>query len=333
MSQDCEFCKTIVSSKYILKTHLLTNKKCLSIRNLLMKTNFNCKGCDLYTKDKQKLDNHLEICKPYQILIIKQEFAKEINELTSIIKKKDEKIEQLEKNDYKVLYELEKIKNTTEREEYIKLNVRYDELEKQYEKTITKLEMKITQCDSFIQTLAREGAIKPTTTNNTVNNTIRNQLSPTYTLDKLENKRVEETMRKHYTEHDFFGGQKRLANFFFEKVIKTPDDKMLICCTDMSRKKFKILDLRGNLKEDIEARLLCDKLKVPTQMITKEIYDKVIDRIDEERERLSSDDKSRREKLLDDTFRAQQIYIDNMNFDDLNYNQDFMHELCVLLNV
>jgi hypothetical protein len=98
-------------------------------------------------------------------------------------------------------------------------------------------------------------------------------------LDNLENKQIEKTMRDNYTEHDFFGGQKRLANFFFEKVIKTPDDKMLICCTDTSRKKFKILDLRGNLKEDIEARQLCEKLKVPTQMITKEIYDKVIIRV------------------------------------------------------
>jgi len=68
-------------------------------------------------------------------------------------------------------------------------------------------------------------------------------------------------------------------------------------------------------------------------MITKEIYDKVIERIDAERERLSSDDRSRREKLLDDSMRAQQVYMDNLNFDDLNYNQDFMHELCVLLNV
>ena len=193
--------------------------------------------------------------------------------------------------------------------------------------------MKISQCDSFIQKLALEGASKPTTTNNTVNNTIRNHLSPTYTLDKLENTQLEKTMRDNYTEHDFFGGQKRLANFFFEKVIKTPDDKMLICCTDTTRKKFKILDLRGNLKEDIEARQLCEKLKVPTQMITKEIYDKVIDRIDVERDRLSCDDRSRREKLLDDTMRAQQLYIDNLNFDDINYNQDFMHELCVLLNV
>jgi hypothetical protein len=31
--------------------------------------------------------------------------------------------------------------------------------------------------------------------------------------------------------------------------------------------------------------------------------------------------------------RAQQYYIDNMNFDDINYNGDFIKELCVLLNV
>lgn len=108
---------------------------------------------------------------------------------------------------------------------------------------------------------------------------------------------------------------------------------MLICCSDISRKKFKILDVNGNMREDIEARLLCQKLKVPIQAITKEIYDKVIDKIDQEKERLSSDDRLRREKLLDDTMRAQQVFIDNMNFDDLNYNQDFMHELCILLNV
>lgn len=84
---------------------------------------------------------------------------------------------------------------------------------------------------------------------------------------------------------------------------------MLICCTDTSRKKFKILDLSGNMKEDIEARILCDKLKVPTQLITKEIYDKVIERIDTERKRLSSDDQSRRQKLLDDTMRAQKFIL------------------------
>ena len=224
-------------------------------------------------------------------------------------------------------------KKSIEHDEYTKLKVSYDILEKQHEKTITKLELKIAQCDAFIQTLAREGSNKVTTTNNTVNNTIRNQLSSTYTVDNLEPKQLEDTMRQHYTESDFFGGQKRLAGFWVDHVIKTPDDKMMVCCTDVSRKKFKILDVQGNLKEDIEARLLCKKLKVPVKMITKEIYDTVIERIEKERDRLSSDDRSRREKLLDDSMRAQQMYMDNLNFDDLNYNQDFMHELCVLLNV
>ena len=224
-------------------------------------------------------------------------------------------------------------KKSIDHDEYTKLKVSYDILEKQHEKTITKLELKIAQCDAFIQTLAREGSNKVTTTNNTVNNTIRNQLSSTYTVDNLEPKQLEDTMRQHYTESDFFGGQKRLAGFCVDRVIKTPDNKMMVCCTDMARKKFKILDVQGNLKEDIEARLLCKKLKVPVKMITKEIYDTVIERIEKERDRLSSDDRSRREKLLDDSMRAQQMYMDNLNFDDLNYNQDFMHELCVLLNV
>jgi hypothetical protein len=232
----------------------------------------------------------------------------------------------------KVRYE-ELEKSTVDHDNYLTLKVRYEELEKQHDKTITKLELKISQCDAFIQTLAREGSNKVTTTNNTVNNTIRNHLSSTYTVEGLEPKQLEDTMRQHYTESDFFGGQKRLADFWVDHVIKTPDNKMMVCCTDVSRKKFKILDIQGNLKEDIEARLLCKKLKVPVKMVTKEIYDTVIERIEAERDRLSSDDRSRREKLLDDSMRAQQMYMDNLNFDDLNYNQDFMHELCVLLNV
>jgi hypothetical protein len=116
-------------------------------------------------------------------------------------------------------------------------------------------------------------------------------------------------------------------------VIRTPDEKMMICCTDTSRKKFKILDMKGNLKEDIEARVLCEKIKAPTSIVTKEMYEKITNRIDEERKRLSDDDQSRKFKLIDDSMRAQQYYIDNMNFDDINYNGDFIKELCVLLNV
>ena len=358
----CEHCSITVKSKYILKTHLVSNKTCLKLRGIELGNSFVCKGCSTTFINKTNMKNHMETCKKNILLKSNEEYdlklktvnddyglkietikdecglkLKTVNDDCDLkINKNSITIKDLQKTNEQnsiIIKDLQKIieKNTID---HIKLQVRYEELEKQHEKTISKLELKIAQCDSFIQTLAREGSNKvTTTTNNTVNNTIRNQLSSTYIVDNLEPKQLEDTMRQHYTESDFFGGQKRLAGVCVEKVIKTPDGKMMICCTDTARKKFKILDVQGNLKEDIEARLLCKKLKVPIQMITKEIYDKVNYRIDIERDRLSSDDRSRREKLLDDSMRAQQFYIDNLNFDDLNYNQDFMHELCVLLNV
>jgi hypothetical protein len=79
---------------------------------------------------------------------------------------------------------------------YDELKIRYDELSKQHEKTSDKLDLKISQCDTFIQNLAREGSNKPTTTNNTINNTIRNHLSPTFTIDKLEEKKLEEKVEE-----------------------------------------------------------------------------------------------------------------------------------------
>ena len=347
----CQYCSTIFKNSTTLKTHLKTSKKCLKKRGLPIESKFTCNGCNHVFMTKLNINVHQESCIDFIVMKSIHEFK---NENENLIKQNETNklyISDLEKkvldrdkqliNYQNSTNEFEKfikdLQNTIEKtkvdyDNYLTLKVRYEDLEKRHEKTINKLELKISQCDSFIQTLAREGSNKVTTTHNTINN-IRSQLSSTYTIDNLEPKQLEDTMRQHYTENDFFGGQKRLAGVCVEKVIKTPDGKMMICCSDMARKKFKILDVQGNLKEDIEARLLCKKLKVPIQMITKEIYDKVIERIDVERERLSTDDRSRREKLLDDSMRAQQIYMENINFDDLNYNQEFMHELCVLLNV
>jgi hypothetical protein len=69
----CEICKAVLSSKYILKTHLETNKACLAKRNITLKTNFMCDGCNLFTLDKTKLATHHEICKQYQRLLITRE--------------------------------------------------------------------------------------------------------------------------------------------------------------------------------------------------------------------------------------------------------------------
>jgi hypothetical protein len=295
---ECEFCKKEFSTKPNLIYHQKNTKYCLDLQGK-KNIQFKCEYCDKIFTCQQRLNEHiLKVCKLKNKINFEKEIKK-IQEDFSLYKKQ----EKLRLKDKEKQFE----QKINEKNEYI-----------------LKLEAKIEKFENTIANIANV----PKTVNN-----IRNQLSTNYTLENLEPKKLEETLREYYTERDFFNGQKGLANCCVEKIVKTPDGKMLICCSDISRKKFKILDVNGNMREDIEARLLCQKLKVPIQAITKEIYDKVIDRINTECNRLSHDDSSKREKLLDDTMRAQQVFIDNMNFDDLNYNQDFMHELCILLNV
>ena len=57
----CEFCNSVLSSKYILKVHLVNNKACLSIRNMDFKTKHLCKGCNNYYTCAQKLSVHHDI--------------------------------------------------------------------------------------------------------------------------------------------------------------------------------------------------------------------------------------------------------------------------------
>jgi len=306
---ECEYCHLSLKSKYTLKSHLTNNKSCLKKRDLVIETKFICIVCKSTFINNKSLNNHVKNCKVYkQHFIHQNELKEKENEYQHILKEKENEyqytLKEKEKEYQYTLKEKEKEYQHTLKEkdnkyqdlylEYTKLQVRYEDLIKEYNHTITKLENKINQCDQFIQKLAQDGCNKPSVS--TVNH-----LSPTYTLDNLKTNEVENTLREYYTENDFYGGQKRLANFIYEKVIKTPDDKFLICCTDTSRKKFKIIDSRGNLKEDIDARILCDKLKVPTHLIIKEIYAKVLERIDIEKARLTENDSSRKSKLIDES--------------------------------
>ena len=85
LRETCQFCDTCVKDKYTLKTHLLKNKKCLKIRGLSLDTKFVCKGCKHIFPNNINLIIHIEGCKDYIILKVKeeckQEYKEEINKL------------------------------------------------------------------------------------------------------------------------------------------------------------------------------------------------------------------------------------------------------------
>ena len=140
-------------------------------------------------------------------------------------------------------------------------------------------------------------------------------------------------MRRTYTERDFKQGQKGLAEYLYKNIFKTPDEKLMIACCDTSRKKFKILDIRGNIKEDIHAHFLCEKLKVPVKTISTEIYNKIQYNISQKQKKISSDERANHDKLIMDLQKTGETFIEVFNFDAHESNGDFINELCVLLNI
>ena len=345
----CTYCNSTFKNKTVLKTHLNTNKKCLELRGLSLKTNFICDGCNTMYISLKHLSIHQESCKEYQQFIINEKHQKELKE-----KLKEQElyyIEKLRKQDLENNKKLKEVKDIHEKELHEKeleykeklikqeeklkeTQTKYDYLQQQYNEVKEECKVRQNKYESVLERLALDAVNKPvstTTNNNTVNN-IRNVLSSTYTLEKLDEKELIEDMRKNYTENQFKKGQKGLAEYLYKNKLKTPDDKLMICCSDKSRKKFKILDSLGNIKEDIEARFLCEKIKGPVRVVSTEIFEKIQDDISRQ-QNVDNISDSQQTKLLNDMEKVGEDYINIYKFDEHESNGEFINELSVLLHI
>jgi len=175
--------------------------------------------------------------------------------------------------------------------------------------------------------MTKDAINRPTT--QTVNN-IRNNLSMTYTLDVIKEDDLIDLFRENLTEKVFMSGQKGLAKLCTDKIINTRDSKKLMCCTDISRKKFKYMDKSGNMNEDVEARDFVDKVTRPIKEAGKQVYDTMISSINDERDKVKEDEYGKKERLIDKSFLVMNRYKDIINIDDPKYNVEFTNELAIL---
>jgi hypothetical protein len=324
----CEFCKSIVSSKYILKTHLATNKTCLGLRNLELKTEFMCKACNLFTLDNQKLATHHEICKPYQRLIIKEEttekYQQELKDLENKYQKEMTEMEHQYEN--KILLLENKLEHVNQSKTTKEIDMKYN-----YEKIIKDLQSQNDKLLETLQKLASQAIDKPTTnTTNNVTNNIKNNFSDTYFLDTIKAEDVKMKCQNYLTEQVFLEGQRGIAQLCTDHVIKTKDKKALMLCTDVSRKKFKYIDEQGNIKEDYEARTFVQKVSKPIKDASRIVYDSILFDVKSEKETLEDDDYSRKAYLNSKELKTIDCYVQITHFDDPDNNQEFKNELAIL---
>jgi hypothetical protein len=135
------------------------------------------------------------------------------------------------------------------------------------------------------------------------------------------------------TEDIFWEGQKGLAKMCVESIIKTPDNKMMLCCTDISRGKFKLFDVKGNLKEDIDARLFTNRVGKFIKIVGNEIREAIQESIDTKSSMLVEKNGSEKDQLLKKMEQLGYSLFDVFNVDDHERNKVFRNELATLSSV
>lgn len=313
----CEFCKKSFKTSSSLLYHKEKTKYCLKIQGKNIETieNHKCDNCSKCFLSKYILQQHLESCN----------------------KKYEQKTKDTELEKYKYLLE-EKNK------ELYRFKIKF-------EKDIEKLKLLLSERDDQIKDLKNQNSIlltniydiakqpkSNTTTTNTNttnikgNQNINNILSDYKTYEENTNHdRIISIARNSDMEKYFWNGQKGIANFCVDHIAKTYDGKMIICCTDPSRKRFKYMNEKNEIGEDIDARNFTKKISEPIKEVCEEVYDRIQKNIEEQ---MNSDQKEYDSSFLQ-TKRgiAMEKYIEIKNINDNQNNSEYKKEISILLNI
>ena len=270
------------------------DKLCISIR------------CDYKTHKNSDLQKHVKSCKFVEIDNIIKTIHIENEMMLSI---KDERIKQLE-------YSLQEKDKEIER------------MEKEQERLASLFEKAIT---------------KPAVMNNTTNNTTttirgsNNNLQSFLASPELYEKQVDPERIKSINQSDverhFWLGQKGIARFCVDHIVNTTDEdgnsKMLLCCTDSSRKRFKYVDADNHVVDDIEARHFIDTVSAPIVTVCRKVYDNVVKKIEDDMK--ETKDAFDLNLLENKTNIAQQKFLEINNIGDHNRNSEYKNEMSILL--
>ena len=317
----CSYCKSIFQHKYSLKTHLATNKACLKIRGVEMNNQWQCKGCSIILSFNSQLLAHQEICKDF----IKKEYDDKIDKLNEECKRLEEE-NKIDKDKIKTL----ELKNTEMFQTVKQQELKIIDMKYNYEKIIKDIQSQNDKLLENLQKLASQAIDRPTTTTNNNLTTIKNHFSDKYFLEAIKAEDVKMKCQNYLTEQVFLEGQRGIAQLCTEHVIKTKDNKALMLCTDVSRKKFKYMDEQGNIKEDYDARTFTNKVSKPIKDASRIVYDSILFDVKSEKENLEEDDYSRKAYLNSKELKTIDCFVQITHFDDPENNGEFKNELAIL---
>jgi len=302
------------------------------IRGLQLNTKYICKGCDTMFSIVANLNVHQESCREFMILKLNCEHEEKIKTLRDEhekYKKDQEKIIEDFREEISTL-KIEQSKTISVLKETHEKNISELKQAKENEKLFFQQQLERTHksYENITNNIAKEAINKPSTTNNTVN--IRNILSSKHTIDDLLHDDLILVFKKNLTEDVLLGGQTAIAKICSENIVQTNDNKMMICCTDVSRDKFKYMDSTGNIKEDFHARYFTNKIIKPLEEVGQKVYDTAILTIAEQKSELGPIEYSKKDSLNAKEHRLAISLMELRSIDLPEHNSKFMNEFSIL---
>ena len=251
---ECKFCNNIFTNKYSLQNHQKRTKYCLLIQETvnkdIKKDLYECEACLLQMdpKIRKRHDNNCKLLSEYTIIQEEEDMRKiieqrnnEILKLKEIIRNKDIKI-----------YDLIKEK---EKNEILQENIKLQTSNDIYKDIFS-------HSRDTIDDIAKNAKPVKIETNNIIN------MTPLDINEEKFGDKIDEL----FTKNHLLDGQKGVARFAVDNLLKDNNGNLTYRCTDPSRQIFRFRALDGDMVKDVKAKKLTssiiDKLKIKSSKIT-----------------------------------------------------------------
>jgi hypothetical protein len=343
-----KLCAKNFSTKYTLQSHIQKIHNKPSEDQL---TQCSSERCDYSSHKRHDVMRHVEKC---QYVMIDREVAlerqkwqvylSEQNEkwqseyqvaLTTLEREKNQQIANLEREKNQQIATLEKEKNhyisSLEREKH---QLRESLAGAQSENGSLKSQLLVFQ-DMVKDVVNRPAAViqHNEIANNTTHNSIKvtNYLTDFKTYaERTDPDFIRKAARENMIQF-FMDGQNGLAQFVVRYIIRC-GKKLIICCSDSARKKFRFLNPDGVLQDDVEAKMLTSKLSVPIKQVAHEVYDIICENLEAQKQ-AKIDQKAGFLEIdfLDRKIEFAHTQLWKIRDFDTDKNSEFLNELAALL--
>jgi len=239
---NCEHCNTIFKTKSALNYHKNNAKYCLTIQKeknetvvvVVKEKKFKCEYCEKVLSNKQNLLYHINCC-----------YKKKDKELNELKERSEKELNELKERSDRELIEKDKI--------IVKANTQienYKDQEENYKEQIKCLQDKLDR-------IANKAIDRPTTS---VSNTTNNNLNITTSMDFDNYETLKDAIDTKLNANHIVDGQRGLAQFLVDAILKDSEGNLKYKCTDPSRSIFRFLNSKGEIHKDVDAKKLISYL-------------------------------------------------------------------------